>query len=171
MNKETEGVAMKISSELERMLQVEQSKSNKTGKTDASVLFGDVLNEELENTHASSTDASKVSVGTTSQVSLNLILDAKTITKEDMGITNTILTGIDGTLADMDEYSNALQNPSTQNLKQAWNDLSSMNADISTMRKDYSKLSRENTDLDTMINDLEIMAVTETFKFNRGDYL
>lgn len=166
---------MKIDSESERIHQTEQAKTLKTGNSsDSSIsgLFGDIFNEELTNV-TTNNEIDTTDVAQTQASALNIISDAKNGTEisTDQAISNTLLTGIDGALNSMSDYAKALQNPSSQGIKQAWNNLSSTTTDINNMRKDYSNLSKDNNNINSMLNELEVMSVTETFKFNRGDYI
>ena len=81
------------------------------------------------------------------------------------------MADIENSLSGLDEYTKNLQNLSSDSdLKQAWKELSAFSQSVNGLRQNYASLSQKDSSLDAVINDLEIMAVTETYKFNRGDY-
>lgn len=175
---------MKINSELERLLLGEQTarqKSVVSSNNSTLEAFGNCLESELD--MASKTQATSSSDNSAqlhaSSTSFALAVDnmaaktrVKTSTEEDDvedDIIESLLTGIQGTTEEMDMYSASLQDPA--DLKQAWTSLSAMSQNISAMQKNYAKLSNQDSSIESMLNSLDVMTVTETYKFNRGDYL
>lgn len=176
---------MKINSELERVLLGEQTKLQKTGVSpdnSASKAFGNLFESELN----VSSNAQTQAVSSSDTASLGVLSEpvnaaksgpvTKTSPKqstdeddEEEDIIESILLGIQETLEEMEEYSNSLQDAAS--LKKAWASLDAMNQNIGSMQKDYAKLASQNPSIGTMLNSLEVSAVTETYKFNRGDYL
>lgn len=172
---------MKINSELERLLLGEQAAPKKpavSSNNSALEAFGNCLDSELNaanNTQATSTSSDGLAQLNVSSSSFAFAVDdlatttrTKTSTDEE-SILESLVSGIQGTVEEMDTYSGSLQTPT--DLKQAWSSLSAMNQNISAMQKDYAKLSNQNPSIGSMLNSLDVMAVTETYKFNRGDYL
>lgn len=84
-----------------------------------------------------------------------------------------LIEGLTDTLDELDTYATSVQNATT--LKQAWASLDAMTQSIGEMQEEYANMSRQNPNassaMGTLLNDLEVMTVTETYKFNRGDYL
>lgn len=176
---------MKINSELERVLLGEQASLQKkavSSNNSALEAFGDCLESEL--VIANNAQTSSISSGNSAQLnvssaSFGLAVDGmssktrvKASTEEDDvegNILESLLVGIQGTTEEMDLYADSLQDPA--DLKKAWESLSAMNQNITAMQKDYAKLSNQNSSVGAMLNSLDVMAVTETYKFNRGDYL
>lgn len=89
----------------------------------------------------------------------------------DDALIQTLTFGISSTLDGMDKYAASLQSGSATSLKDAWTALQSMNSSISGMRQEMGQLSKPHAELESMLNELEVLSATETFKFNRGDYL
>ena len=75
-----------------------------------------------------------------------------------------------GVLNLWDQYSQILGGASTDaSLRQAWTVLEGLDQNISQLRA--NPIAGSNAAFDGLLNELEIMAATEKFKFNRGDYL
>ncbi len=173
---------MKINSELERVLLGEQSKLNKPKSSpDNSTVngFGNLLSDEINAQSTQKTNGSE-SVDTSKRLSETLNTSTGAITAaavnssritptDDQDIVNSLVSGIENTLEGLSTYSSSLQDPA--NLKSAWSSLNAMNQDISKMQRNFTQLSSKNPSIGSMLNDLEVTAVTETYKFNRGDYL
>ncbi|MFP4480966.1 MAG: hypothetical protein ACOC43_09385 [Desulfohalobiaceae bacterium] len=71
-------------------------------------------------------------------------------------------------LGQWEEYSQQLQQG--QSLRQSYQTLQSINQDIQDL-KQSPELSGQNPELKSMLGELEVLAVTEEIKLNRGDYL
>lgn len=173
---------MKINSELERILLAQQqAQQAKTKSADSSTAFEDILQSAMQKPDATRANE-EISLST-------LALSAQT---QSMGIENetiastqnasetdeaavytrsALMADIENSLSSLDMYTQSVQsqNPAF-NLKQAWQGLTAFNQSVNDLRQNYASLSEQDSSLDAMINDLEIMAVTETYKFNRGDY-
>lgn len=84
-----------------------------------------------------------------------------------------LIEGLTDTLDELETYANSVQNATT--LKEAWASLDTMIQNIEEMQEQYANQSRQNpnanSSMGTLLNELETLAVTETHKFNRGDYL
>lgn len=172
---------MKINSELERVLLGEQAKSQKPAVSSgnaAANAFGNLLESELSVTNNAQVEkSSSEDIAQANKLSDSLVLSAdplasvtaSKVSADEKNVVESLVSGINDTIEGMDAYSNSLQSPA--GLKQAWSSLNEMNQGIGAMQKDYAKLSNKNTSIGSMLNDLEVMGVTETYKFNRGDYL
>ncbi|MDE5833592.1 MAG: hypothetical protein K2H64_11575 [Desulfovibrio sp.] len=75
-----------------------------------------------------------------------------------------------GVLNQWDEYARILGGASSDaSLRDAWSALEGLDSNIANLRA--NPLAGSNAALDGLINELEVMAAAEKFKFNRGDYL
>jgi hypothetical protein len=81
-----------------------------------------------------------------------------------------ISQSIDGLFTTMDAYAASLSSPEGD-LRNAYSTLQSMSKELKALRESAPDLGTRHAGLDAMVNELEVMTVTETFKFNRGDYL
>ncbi|MDE5681471.1 MAG: hypothetical protein K2I05_03955 [Mailhella sp.] len=181
---------MKINSELERILLAQQqAQTAKTKSADSSAAFDDILQNALKKPDATSTneEISLTSLGISNQ-HMNA-QKAETAQSAPMGGVApmgganaedeendeydvlSLMADIENSLSGLDEYTKNLQNSgSDSDLKQAWKELSAFSQSVNGLRQNYASLSQKDSSLDAVINDFEIMAVTETYKFNRGDY-
>lgn len=82
-------------------------------------------------------------------------------------LTSGLASGLDG----LDGYAAGLGDQSSDGLRRAWNALENLDGTIAGLRQDLGRLSQPNAELESMLNELEVLATTEKFKFNRGDYL
>lgn len=78
---------------------------------------------------------------------------------------------MDGLFTGMDNYALQLASNDPAALRGAYSQLEQLNTEISSFRSAFPNMEAEQPELAAMMNELEAVAVTETFKFNRGDYL
>ncbi len=173
---------MKINSELERILRAEQQAHPAVQKsTDSSAAFDNVLQTALQKPDANSEKGTFLPVTAYNadllamqQMQANAVQasapQAVSQAEETYSV-QALLSDIENSLSGLDAYTKSLHNLGTgSDLKQAWQNLSAFSQSVGSLRQNYAGLSQQDSSLDAMINDLEIMAVTETYKFNRGDY-
>lgn len=79
-------------------------------------------------------------------------------------VTGNLSTALDG----VENYRDSL---AQGGLKNAWNALSSLESSLQGARQSLGALPKNDDSLSSMVNELEILAATEKFKMNRGDYL
>jgi hypothetical protein len=75
---------------------------------------------------------------------------------------------IESLLGQWEIYSQQLQQG--ESLQQSYQTLQNINQDIQEL-KQSPELERQGPELGSMLGELEVLAVTEEIKFNRGDYL
>lgn len=76
-----------------------------------------------------------------------------------------------GTLDMWDSYVDALQDANaTGSLRHAYVLLQDINAQVASLKAGSATVRGQDAGLDALVNALDVMAVTERFKFNRGDY-
>lgn len=175
---------MKINSELERILLAQQQVQTPKAKgADSSTVFDDVLQQAIQQSDANinslegnaSLSAQTTVSQSTPAAEINAVsqaLDTETDGNSEARYSaQRIVSGIEHSLSGLDAYTSSLKNlDSGASLKQAWQNLSAFTQSVENLRQNYADLSQQDSSLNAMINDLEIMAVTETYKFNRGDY-
>lgn len=78
-------------------------------------------------------------------------------------------------LDDIQSYANTLRSSGqTADMKNAYAQLERIQGSISSLRESVPDLPQDSqraTGLKNMVDEVEILAVTETYKFNRGDYI
>ncbi len=87
---------------------------------------------------------------------------------EDASLFASITEQADTVLGAFDKYAEGLQGEALP--KEMWEMLNGVNGQIAGMRKDLSSLSKPHEGLESFVNDIEVLATTEAFKLNRGDY-
>lgn len=167
---------MKINSELERVLHAEQAKYAKPKSVENSASFDDVLQGALHQSEIANQNQVAMSVNLAPTASLQTGSKVD-VTNENLGENSAqqsevhaIINHIEHSMNGFNTYANSIAQDKPD-FKQAWQNLNTFNQSVSELRQNYTNLPQKNSSLDSMINDLEIMSVTETYKFNRGDYL
>lgn len=80
-------------------------------------------------------------------------------------------TQASGTLDMWDLYVNTLGDAGRGgSLREAYALLQGIDGQVSALKENTTGLRGQNPGLDTLVNNLEVLAATEKFKFNRGDY-
>lgn len=88
--------------------------------------------------------------------------------ESDASLVKSITGQASGLLEAWDQYATALSEGGSQ--KNAWTRLLGMDDQVRALRGSLNGLSESNPALETIVNEFEIMAATEKFKLNRGDY-
>jgi len=171
---------MKINSELERILRAQQqAQTVKTKSADSSTAFEDLLQGAMQKQDATRLNDEEISLPSLDLAALSIGIETENVSEvqstseEDMSANprQALLNAIENSLSSLDLYTQSIQSQNASlNMKQAWQGLTAFNQSVNDLRQNYASLSEQDSSLDAMINDLEIMAVTETYKFNRGDY-
>ncbi len=102
-----------------------------------------------------------------------LLMDAENIsTSESAGLSNSEAYNFASqTMDQLNSYANTLREPGQGNLRDAYSALEQVATQVQTLKQQSQPLLEQNSDLAGLINELEVLATTEKFKFNRGDYL
>ncbi len=104
-----------------------------------------------------------------SQTLMNSVKESEAL-DPDSAVLQAAFEQASGTLALWDNYTRILGGANTESsLRDAWGLLEGIDARVAQIRDNPAR--GLNPDLDGILNELEIMATTEKFKFNRGDYL
>lgn len=83
-----------------------------------------------------------------------------------------VMEHIDILLHKWENYAQVLKTPGTgDDLRQAYGYLENIQSEVQVLKGAAPSLRTENPSLKSMVDELEILTVTEQFKFNRGDYL
>lgn len=105
--------------------------------------------KELQDSLASSTDRQP--------------LDAATLTEA--------AEQMEDLLASLEDYASQLANEEKADLRQAYSLLEGVSNRIDNFKTRFSGLDEQHAGFAALFNELDVLATTETFKFNRGDYL
>ncbi len=76
-----------------------------------------------------------------------------------------------GALDMWESYVNVLGTPGNAgNLRSAYGILEGVEAQVATLKAESGAAIKHNPNLASIVNELDVLATTEKFKFNRGDY-
>ena len=170
---------MKINEELERLLGTEafRQQAHKVGNSGGEGFEG-LLAQQMRQADASSPAdprlmqalSNPLRLANVDIMSLNGVQAADTLSG-DRDALASLSESIASTLDGFDQYAAGLRDAGPAGLREAWNSLERLEESIAGLRQDMSKLSQPDAELEAMISEMEILATTEKFKFNRGDYL
>jgi hypothetical protein len=82
-----------------------------------------------------------------------------------------IASRLEGLFTGLEDYARQLAADSPEALRSAYALLEGAAGEIASLKSAYPDMAQGQPALAAMVNELEILAVNETFKFNRGDYL
>jgi hypothetical protein len=145
-------------------LQQEQAASSK--ETEAKKSFSAYLLEETEKTSASSTEgqvaAPRIMADPFLQIDgLNQTAEAAASTEDK------IASDVDDVLSKWEEYADQLD--SDGDLREAYGTLQGITEDVERLKGEAGSVAGGG--LQSLVDEIEVMAATEQFKFNRGDYV
>lgn len=96
--------------------------------------------------------------------------DSAEATDPDTAVLQAAFDQASGALDLWDSYTRTLGTSTSDSaLRDAWGLLEGIDAQVAQLRDNPARA--RSSALDSMLNELEILAATERFKFNRGDYL
>ena len=87
------------------------------------------------------------------------------------GMAAEMATRMEGLFAGMDTYAQQLASNDPTALRSAYSQLEQTKAGIASLRAAFPDMETEQPELGSMMNELEVLTTSESFKFNRGDYL
>jgi hypothetical protein len=159
---------MKIRSDQVDALQ-QQEQGNKTKKVKGAS-FGEFLDQEVEQTQASASQTATSVPGLQAinpLLNLNMVENVQSVENDTQQLTGKV----EGVLGRLDDYAGQLSSSGESSLKDAYSSLEGLQSDVQEIRKNWPDMSQKNPELDAIVNEVEVMAVTEQMKFNRGDYI
>lgn len=169
---------MKINEELERLLGTEAFRQQpRTVGSSGGDGFEDLLARQLaqgqqtDNTDLLRALSDPLRLANLDVMTLGGLNAAENPGDQDSALLESLTAGLALGLDGLDSYAAGLGDQSSDGLRRAWNALESLDGTIAGMRQDLGRLSQPNAELESMLNELEVLAATEKFKFNRGDYL
>ena len=169
------GDVMKIGTEqLEALQRQEQTQRKTTGGAAAVGDFGALLSQELSGTESAQSAASVAPPGAAGIDPLLMVSAPDGVDEVDAASDSTgldqAMEQLDGLLNNWDAYARELgQGASTGGLRGAYSMLQGIDNSLRDLKQNMPNLS-DHEGLAAVVNELEVMAATEKFKFNRGDY-
>ena len=122
--------------------------------------FGDILNQEV----AKETSAAQ---GVAPPLMVNPLLNIQATVATRSGGSDAVVGQVESILDEWDSYAATLADPES-GLKSAYGALDKIAGDVAALKEGQPDLD---PGLKAIVDDLETLATTEQFKFNRGDYL
>jgi hypothetical protein len=163
---QTQEKTMKISTEQLQLLAREQAKKGQG--TNEGAGFNDLLAKEMkgDSTTAAST-AKQTAVPHAGILGLNPLFATQQVNPsiDQQEIMNTM----DGVLDQLDQYAKKLGS-SDVNLRNVYQELQGIGQQMDRLRETMQSQGTSSPELDALYTEMDILATTETFKFNRGDY-
>jgi hypothetical protein len=89
---------------------------------------------------------------------------------EDRGTGGEIASRLESLFTGLEEYAHQLAADAPDALRGAYSLLENVTEGIASLKSAHPDMAQGQPALAAMVNELEILAVNETFKFNRGDY-
>lgn len=84
---------------------------------------------------------------------------------------HTVMESVESLLNDWEKYADELDTTDDEpHLKQAYNTLERIGDQVKKLKDENPGLVEASPELKSLVDEIEIMTVTETVKFNRGDY-
>ena len=165
---------MKINNQhLEALRQVQEQQSKKVGLDKAPGLedFAATLAQELGSSGTTAGEAvapRQVSLGELAAGMGVSLPTATTGVDEDAAQAMAQLSSL---LDGFDAYTQVLGSGNEGNLKAAYAALEQLSGTVSNLKGSLSDAAAKHPELNDVLNELEVLAYTERFKFTRGDYL
>jgi hypothetical protein len=150
---------MKIRPDQIEGVQPEQTqRKNKTQQSGQA--FGDILNQEVARENPSAQGVAPPPI-------VNPLLNVQAPAATRTGGSEAAVGQVESILDQWDDYAAALADPQA-GLKAAYGSLDKIADDVAALKEGQPDLD---PGLKAIVDDLETLAATEQYKFNRGDYL
>lgn len=164
--------------------QLEGIRADQTGQTgkprSTGTAFGDLLTQEVSRTGLEPARPAATlpppgglgPLGALGAIAATQGVEAVEATTPAPKAEKAIMETVETLLDKWDVYASNLQGaPGEASLKRAYGVLDDIDGSVRKLKGDHPDLSGMSPALQGMVSELEVMAVTERIKFNRGDYL
>lgn len=162
---------MKIHPDQLKAIEQEQAKAKRAKEADKG--FGDLLAKEVGKAAggapAQAAAAPPPGADLSSQI---LAAQAAAGVGETSDSGRNVMESLETLLNEWENYAARLQAPSANlNLRQANGMLENIEQGVASLKTKNPGLEKDHPGLKAMVDEIEILAVTERIKFNRGDYI
>ena len=159
---------MKINNEQLRILQEnEVRKAQQRDKPGGE--FSDIFARRLEQAQSAASSAGASLMAGQPAAQLQGMNQA--VASQGMRSSNEALTSMDGMFASFERYAERIAQGETGGLREAYNLLQDVSGRIAGFKSEFPNAGKDMPELAALLNELDVFTTTETFKFNRGDYL
>jgi hypothetical protein len=146
---------------------IQPEKTQRKTSTTTGQAFDDLLSQEV----AKETTATSAAAVPPPMIVNPMLATGALEATQGVDETGTAVSGqVESILDQWDSYAAALGDPES-GLKEAYGALEQLSSDVSSLRGDVPDLAETHPELSSIVDELDAMAATERFKFNRGDYL
>ncbi|MEF3697380.1 hypothetical protein [Desulfolutivibrio sp.] len=164
---------MKITQEQINALRQADSQDQSRTTAEAGV-FENLLNREVQGIEAQ--DAGTISAppigGGMHEIASLLQAEGATPAQDLTEKERTAMENVDSLLTEWENYADQLASGSQEGgLREAYGVLEHIESGVQKLKQDWPDMSEDNPGMGSLVNELEVMAVTEKIKFNRGDYI
>jgi hypothetical protein len=155
---------MKIRPDQIEGVQPEQSQRKDKAKQPEQA-FGDLLNQEVARG-----DAPAAMQGATPPPIVNPLVAAGAVANVSDVTAERVSGQVESILDKWDNYAETLSGTDA-GLKSAYGTLDDIASEVAAIRSEQPELGQSHPGLNAIVDELETLAATEQFKFNRGDYV
>lgn len=148
---------------------IEEQQRRKAGMTPQGASFEDVLAQESGSAQQTAKIAAPPPL-----MGINPLLQVQAPKVATSNAEQEVMDQMDTLLNEWEKYAGQLEGSTGQtDLRQAYNSLQRIGDQVQDLKSGLQSMpdSKKEPGLQAMVDELEIMTVTETIKFNRGDYL
>jgi chromosome segregation ATPase len=156
---------MKIYNEQVHIQNVEEQKARKN--QEAPNTFGDMLTREMKGSKAGKA-GTLPPPGGSAAMSAMLHAEHASRISQTSNVGSKVMENVENVLAKWEDYAHQLEHRG-EDLRGAHQTLESIAEDVKQLKSDLPEGGDEG--LRSLVDELEILTVTERFKFNRGDYI
>ncbi|EPR44659.1 hypothetical protein dsx2_1287 [Desulfovibrio sp. X2] len=158
---------MKITNDPVSAVEQQQAEQKTQRANQGSGSFGDLLAQELSGETVSTQDAAA-----TPPLGINPLLLASAPAVEQTQAEPQVMESLDNIMSDWEDYAGKLDaNSDGSELKEAYSKLEHIGGEIERLKAENPNMAETNPGLKSVVDEMEILNVTETYKFNRGDYI
>jgi hypothetical protein len=146
---------------------IEEQQRQKTEATPKGSSFEDILAKESGASQQVAKPATPPPL-----MGLNPLLQVQAPEAATSNAENKVMDQMENLLDEWEKYAGQLGSTAGQaDLRQAYSSLQRIGDQVKTIKSGLDDMQDNQPGLKAMVDEMEIMTVTETIKFNRGDYL
>lgn len=152
---------------------VEQQEAERTARkaSEKCGMFGDLLARELDAVRQDGGAARTQGAGV-KPLGTSPLLHMNAPVAPNQQAERTIMDNLERLLGEWEEYAQRLETPGEEaGLKDAYAVLARIGGEVERIKTENPDLASRNPELKSLVDEMEILSVTETIKFNRGDYV
>lgn len=162
---------MKIHPDQLRAIEQEKAKSDRAKQQDKG--FEDLLAKEVGKADgAGGKSAAAVPPPGAGMSSMILAAQAAAGADATTDSGHSVMESLESLLNEWENYAEDLQAaPESLNLRRANGTLENIEQGVASLKDSHPELEKDHPGLQAVVDEIEILAVTERIKFNRGDYI